>query len=222
MPEAGDAVDVCGLPVGSGGICVVRREADLAAMLAVGVITGGVPPIGVIGVLLLAASYGLLPATGEAVSGTLLAAVLALLVISPMLLTRRLLRRWAVVETRYQIDRRGLNRTSVRPRCSLAFRIPPERTVRWDELASSGDGRNTSSSPPIIPWHTRKLCDHDGRLLLTISGASDWLNGDAVISPLVPAFTDDEWPNLSTEEFILAAIFAFRQAHAGEVTPKDQ
>lgn len=222
MPGAGEAVDVCGLSVGSGGICILRREIDLAAMLAVGIVTGGVPPLGVIGAILLAARYGLAPAAGDALSGTLFAAVLALLVISPMLLTRRLLRKWAVVETRYQIDRRGLNRTSVRPRRSLAFRIPPERTVRWDELASSGDGRNTWSSPPIVPWHTRKLCDHDGRSLLTISGASDWLNSGAVISPLVPAYTDDEWPNLSTEEFILAAIFAFRQAHAGEETPKDQ
>lgn len=214
MTAAPATIDVSGVPVGAGGICVIRREAYLPGMLGVGLITGALPPLLIIGAVIAASSAGIDILGSSAGSTMAFAGVLALLLLAPLAITRPLIRRWAAFETRYEITPEGVRRSSVRHTRAFVWKLPPNRTFHWSDVSMESDESsnvNISENAPFIPWFTRRIGFHDGSPSLVISGTSDWLNPEPPF--LLLDDPGDPWSQPKLEDFIGACISAFAQTY---------
>ncbi len=209
-------IDVLGLPVGEGGVSVIRREADVLTLLVLGVVTAIVPPLAIVAAIVVALAFGFNVFGPNPVSLVAFAAILALLLVAPVAITRPLLRRWATFDARYEISPSGVRRTAQRSSGSLVFRIPEDTTFSWDELVSIG-GKDSSrinvqSNAAFLPWYTRRI-QLRARSPFVISGLSDWLNPWPAVYPRVSSSAIDEldapWTRLRLEDFIVACIAAF-------------
>ncbi len=209
-------IDVLGLPVGEGGVSVIRREADVLTLLVLGVVTAITPPLAIVAVIVVALAFGFNVFGPNLASFVAFAAILALLLIAPVAITRPLLRRWATYDARYEITPTGVRRTALRPPGSLVFRIPDEATFSWDELVSIG-GEDSSSievkaNAAFLPWYTRRI-QLRSRPPFVISGLSDWLNPWPAVYPRASSGNIDDldapWTRLRLEDFIVACIAAF-------------
>ena len=207
-------IDVGGVPVGAGGICVIRREAYLPGMLGVGVVTGSLPPLLIIGAIVAASSAGIEILGSSAGSTMVFAGVLALLLLAPLAITRPLIRRWAAFETRYEITPEGVRRTSARRTCAFVWKLPPNRTFQWTDVSVENGGSSgveVSDNAPFIPWFTRRIGFRDGSPPLVISGTSDWLNPEPPF--LLLDDPGDPWAQPKLEDFIGACIAAFAETY---------
>jgi hypothetical protein len=211
-------VDVLGLRVGEDGLCIRRVEAHMPTMVVVGAALGAVPPLVLIAVLTGAMGLGLgggmkAGAVGvPELSVAAIFAVVAVLLVSPMAMTKPLLRAWCTLDARYEITPSGVCRTRHRPRRSLVFRRPPDESFTWDQVAWGVDLEPMGGlSSPAHLW-TRKVPLHDGHGSFVIPATSDWLNP----WPAVPALGREAGspPNVRLGDFIVAAIAAFAEHNA--------
>jgi hypothetical protein len=228
-----DTIDVYGLPVGVGGLCIIRREAHMPSMIASGLVAGALPPLLVIALIVGAIALGVDVLGDTTASMVAFAAILAVVFLTPTAVSRPLMRRWATFECRYEISPTGLRRSAAPSEFSKR-RLPPDLEVAWSDVVISTDDAgfrlDYTESVPIIPWRTRKIRLHGGQPPLVISGFSDWLNPWPAVEPLtahrdaaqLEAGSPDidyfnlDWTRLSFEDFLAAVIAEFALAYGGE------
>lgn len=210
------SIDVLGLPVGEGGVSIIRREADVLTLLVLGIVTAVVPPLAIVAAIVAALACGFNVFGQNIISFVAFAAILALLLVAPVAITRPLLRRWATYDARYEIAPTGVRRTAQRSPGSMVFRIPEETTFSWDDVVSIGGKESTGievkSNAAFLPWYTRRI-QLRSQAPFTISGLSDWLNPWPAVYPRAAGANidalDAPWTRLRLEDFIVACIAAF-------------
>jgi len=219
MPAPAGFVDVYGLPVGMGGVCVRRTEAHLPTLVVLGVALAALPPLLILAIAIGAAHAGVNVFGAGVASITFFALVIAALALGPTVITRPALRRWATYETRYEISPKGVRVTYALPGSTLVHRGPDEIAFAWDEiLADDGEAgvRRIVGGAAIAPWLTRtiRLRPSPGRPrdALVISGTSDWLNPWPAVPPY--GLADPLWAHMKVEDLIVALMEAFAARYA--------